>query len=86
MKRFFLLFFALALFAFAKVNINDASVSELESLKGIGKTKATAIVEYRDANGKFKSIEELTNVKGIGKGVFEKIKDEVEVSASSTAK
>ncbi|GHV59897.1 hypothetical protein FACS1894103_4250 [Campylobacterota bacterium] len=45
MKRFLLLFFALALFAFAKVNINTASASELESLKGIGKSKATAIID-----------------------------------------
>lgn len=50
-----------------KVNLNTAGAKELaEILTGVGIKKATAIVEYRKANGKFKSIEELANVKGIG--------------------
>ncbi|NKF51755.1 helix-hairpin-helix domain-containing protein [Shewanella sp. WXL01] len=50
----------------ASVNINKASVAQLQTLKGIGEAKAKAIVEYRKAHGKFKSKQELTQVKGIG--------------------
>lgn len=49
------------------ININEASVEELESLKGIGESKAEAIVAYRSEQGKFKSVEELSNIKGISK-------------------
>lgn len=48
------------------VNINTATVSELESLPGLGMTKARAIVTFRNANGNFTSIEQLDNVPGIG--------------------
>ena len=43
-------------------------------LPGIGETKATAIIEYREKNG-FQSIEDLKKVSGIGDSTFEKIKD-----------
>ena len=59
------------------VNINTASEEELQSLKGIGPTKAQAIIDYRDAYGYFVSIEEITEVKGIGEGTFNKIKDSI---------
>jgi len=52
--------------ALAGVNINTASRGELESLPGIGPSKAGAIVEYRGANGPFTDIEQLDNVPGIG--------------------
>lgn len=49
------------------VNVNAASAEELaEALKGVGPSKATAIVDYRDENGPFKHVDELVNVKGIG--------------------
>lgn len=49
------------------VNVNSASAEEIaESLKGVGLSKAAAIVSYRDANGKFTHVDELVNVKGIG--------------------
>ena len=49
------------------VNVNSASVEEIaEALKGVGLSKAEAIVNYRNANGRFKHIDELVNVKGIG--------------------
>ncbi|MCV2883268.1 helix-hairpin-helix domain-containing protein [Aestuariibacter sp. AA17] len=48
------------------ININSASVDELTRLPGIGKSKAKAIIEYREANGKFDKVEELVKVKGIG--------------------
>ncbi len=54
-----------------KVNINSADVKQLTQLKGVGESKAAAIIEYRQANGKFSAIEELTNVKGIGDKLVE---------------
>ena len=49
------------------VNVNSASAGEIaESLKGVGLSKAEAIVDYRNENGAFKHVDELVNVKGIG--------------------
>lgn len=61
-----------------KVNINEASISELENLTGIGKSKAEAIVEYRK-NKKFNSIEEIMNVDGIGENIFANIKESITI-------
>lgn len=47
------------------VNINQASLNELQALKGIGPAKAKRIVSFREENGPFKSVEALTQVKGI---------------------
>lgn len=59
------------------ININTASVNELKTLKGIGDTRASAIVEYREAHGKFNSVEDIKNVSGIKDGTFEAIKDSI---------
>lgn len=48
------------------VNINEANVESLISLKGIGSKKAQEIINYRESIGKFKSIDDLLNIKGIG--------------------
>lgn len=49
------------------ININTADVKALASiLKGVGPSKAQAIVAYRDSYGEFKSVDELVEVKGIG--------------------
>jgi competence protein ComEA len=59
--------FSICAWAFQPVNVNNASAEEIaDSLKGVGMSKATAIVAYRDKNGSFKHIDELVNVKGIG--------------------
>jgi competence protein ComEA len=63
-----------------KLNLNTATVEQLVSLPGIGKKKASAIVDYRQKNGKFKSLEDLTAVKGIGTKMLEKLKDQLVVS------
>ncbi len=61
------------------VNINTATISELDKLDGIGEAKAKAIVEYRNQNGEFKSIEDIKNVSGISESLFEKIKNFITV-------
>lgn len=61
------------------VNINTASIQELTVLKGIGESKAKAIVNYRDKNGKFKTIKDIMNVSGISETLFSKIKDYITV-------
>ncbi|MFA5144154.1 MAG: helix-hairpin-helix domain-containing protein [Candidatus Omnitrophota bacterium] len=62
-----------------KIDINVAGREEFEKIKGIGKTIAGRIVEYRYRNGPFDSIDELKNVKGLGAALFEKIKDRIKV-------
>ena len=61
------------------VNINTANIDELMDIKGIGRSKAKAIIEYRDKNGNFNSIDDIKNVDGIGDSLFEKIKMYIKV-------
>ena len=65
--------------AAGKLNINTATVEELETLPGIGERKAAAIVEYRGANGPFERVEDLVEVSGIGEGILASIRDLVVV-------
>jgi competence protein ComEA len=58
-----------------KVNINSATKEELMTLKGIGESKAEAIISYRKEKGAFKSIEDIKNISGIKEQAFDKIKD-----------
>jgi len=48
------------------ININLASVVELEQLPGVGPATAKAIVAYREKNGAFLKVEDLLKVRGIG--------------------
>ncbi|ANU11253.1 late competence protein ComEA [Planococcus antarcticus DSM 14505] len=57
------------------ININLATEAELMELPGIGPSKATAILTYRDEAGSFKTPEELMEVTGIGDKTFEQLKD-----------
>jgi len=61
------------------ININKATVEELQSLNGIGESLAMSIVSYREENGKYKSIEDIKNVSGIGENKYLKIKDSIKV-------
>jgi competence protein ComEA len=86
MLRFFTLLLFLVNLALATVNINTADAKELSALKGIGATKAQAIVDWRTANGSFKSIDELAQVKGVGKKTLESIKDEITIDEDPSRK
>ena len=63
-----------------EININTASLEELDSLPGIGPSKAQAIIDYRELNGDFQNIEDIMNVSGIGQATFDNIKDIIVVS------
>lgn len=71
---------------FAAVNINTATQSELEVVRGLGPAKAKAIITYRESNGSFKSLDELDNVKGFGKASIEKLKEELSVGPEKAKK
>lgn len=61
------------------ININTAGMNELTTLSGIGKSKAEAIITYRQNNGLFKSIEDIMKVSGIGKSTYEKFKANITI-------
>jgi competence protein ComEA len=63
-----------------KVDLNRAEAWLLQSLPGIGETRAQAIIDYRQQNGRFRHISEITSVEGIGAATYEKIKHLITVS------
>jgi competence protein ComEA len=85
-KGVLLLLALMAFPAFAAVNINTATQSELEGVRGLGPAKAKAIIAYRESNGGFKSLDELDNVKGFGKASIEKLKEELSVGPEKAKK
>lgn len=62
-----------------KVDLNTATQEELQTIPGIGPSKATQIISYRESNGPFKTIEDIMKISGIKEGVFNKIKDSIKV-------
>ena len=67
------------------LNLNAATVAQLEALPGIGRATAERIVEYRQKNGSFKKAEDLMNVRGIGEKNFLKLKPLVTVASARAA-
>lgn len=91
LTNFFILFLFLAACASALpahaaelVNINTADQASLETLSGIGPSKAQAIITYRTQNGPFAKIEDIMNVSGIGTATFNNIKDYITVGGSGS--
>ena len=62
-----------------KININYATSLELQEIPGVGPSIAQKIIEYREANGRFKSIEDIMNISGIGEKTFQSLKDYITV-------
>ncbi len=61
------------------ININNADLSELTTLPGIGEVLGQRIIDYREANGGFDSIEAIKNVSGIGDKRYDEIKSLITV-------
>ena len=70
----------------AAIDLNSATVADLETLPGIGRSTAERIVEHRKKTGGFKKIEELMNVKGIGEKSFLRLKPLITVAPPKTEK
>ncbi len=64
------------------IDLNMADAATLQTLPGIGETKAADIVAHREANGPFATVDDLQNVKGIGEKTLEKLKEHITVGAS----
>jgi competence protein ComEA len=61
----------------AKIAINQATAEQLTRVKGLGKKKAYAVVEYREAHGNFTGVDDLVSVKGISQKLAERIAEQV---------
>ena len=64
---------------FGVVNVNSANSAQLQTLNGIGPSKAQEILKYRKAHGGFKTVDELVNVKGIGPKTLQNMKTQVSI-------
>lgn len=61
------------------VNINKASLEELQEIPGVGPSTAQKILDYRNENGLFKNLEDLKNISGIGDKTFENMREYIEI-------
>ena len=67
-----------------KLDLNQATVEELDTLPGVGPEIARRVVAFREKNGAFKRIEDLMNVRGIGEKTFLRLRDRIMVKAPSS--
>lgn len=66
-----------------KLDVNTATVEQLQAIKGIGPKTAQAIVDYRTKHGPFKSLDALVNVKGIGAKKLEVLRQHLKVRVAN---
>ncbi len=62
-----------------RININTATMSDLDTLSGVGPSTAKAIIDYRTKNGPFGSVDDLLNVRGIGPAKLDAMREQVTV-------
>lgn len=55
------------------INLNSATVEELVSIDGLGESRASAIIEYRDYLGGYTSVEQIKEISGIGDATYAKL-------------
>ncbi|MBW2274409.1 MAG: helix-hairpin-helix domain-containing protein [Deltaproteobacteria bacterium] len=68
------------------VNLNTASVEQLQLLPGVGEVRASAIIDARKQSGGFKSVDDLMEVKGVGPSLLERLRPYVAVTGKTTIK
>ena len=88
MKKFLLSLFVSLAFSgitYAAVDLNTATKEQLETVKGIGPSKAEAIIEYRKQHGPFKKVDDLNEIKGFGDKSVEALKGELTVGSAAKA-
>lgn len=68
------------------VNVNTATLEQLELLPGIGESRARAVIALRKQRGGFKRVEELLDVKGIGEASLERLRPYLTVQGKTTAR
>ncbi|MEE8580835.1 MAG: helix-hairpin-helix domain-containing protein [Myxococcota bacterium] len=69
-----------------KVNVNTATVEQLELLPGVGDVRARAILSLRKQRGGFQSLDQLVEVKGIGDALLERLRPHLTLSGKTTAR
>lgn len=86
MKKLLLSLFVSLAFSgltYAAVDLNTATKEELETVKGIGPSKADAIIEYRKQHGPFKKLDDLGEIKGFGDKSVAKLRGELTVGSAA---
>lgn len=63
-----------------KININTADKALLETLPGIGPSRAQGIIDHRERNGNFQELEDIKDVSGIGDKIFDGLRDFISVN------
>lgn len=69
----------------ATIDLNTATEAQLESLKGIGPSKAKAILDYRSKNGPFKTVQDLEKVPGFGPATVSHLASQLNVNSKNIA-